>query len=133
MDSPALLRSVSVRLAAVDRFNYSYEWDAERSDSEDPGWHDMDLYADALYADPEMPVSHIFEFCGWLERRAAPHVQQLTVGLGELSLLGDPELSCDLSVTSALRRALKACTRLQVGGCSGRGFARCSSLCAALQ
>ncbi len=121
VDSPALLRGVSVRLAAVDKFNYSYEWDEDRSDSEDPGWHDMDLYADALYADPEMPVRHIFDFCGWLQRRAAPHVQQLTVRLGELNLLGEPELSCDQSVTSALRRAIKACTRLQVGGCKGGG------------
>ncbi len=110
VDSPELLRSVSVQLEATDPHDRSCSSDEDGSDSEGGGWFD------GCSDDPEAPIRHILGFFDWLEQRAAPHVERLTVDLGRLAFVLDFQMGCEDSVTSALCHALKACTRLQVGG-----------------
>lgn len=124
VDSPELLRHVSVRLAAVDP--------CECTDEEEEGYGSKGSgcgqeggrcgYQWSHEEDPERPVRHILRCFAWLRRRAAPHVEALTVSLGSLDLDDELEYALESAlerqedVTDALRTALNACTRLQVGG-----------------
>lgn len=124
MDSPPLLRRVSVSLAAIDPREASPPSDGSGSDYDGSYWQN-----NWRAEDPERPIRHILRFFGWLERRAAPHVEQLSISLGQLVI--DDEYEQEEYVTSELRCALHTCTRLRVGG-GWRGLQADKGRCAAV-
>lgn len=112
IDSPPLLACVSVQLEAHDPRDAADS--EEQSGSEGYDWDDWEAWGDM-----DRPIQHILDFCLWLERRAAPHVERLGVGLGQLALRFDRELESAESAALALCRALRACTKLQARAACG--------------
>lgn len=105
VDSPPLLRRVSVSLRAIGPDDA-----AEDSGSDGDGMYWWYNY----WQDPERPIQHILRFFGWLKRQAAPHVEQLSISLGQLVI--NNEIENEETITSELCCVLHTCTRLRVGG-----------------
>lgn len=110
INGPSLLAHVSVQQLEARE---PRDADMEQHSASEESW---DYSQDWVKTD--RPVQHILDFFDWLERRAAPHVQSLDVGLGELALPGTEGEWSEESVTDELRCALRACTNLRVGRCT---------------
>lgn len=101
VDSPPLLRDISVFLAAINPLEDALV------DSDSPILHDWYSH------DPDQPIQHVLECFRWLRKHAAQHVQRLAIELGQLVV--EQEYENQEVVIDVMRNALRACTQLQVG------------------
>lgn len=96
MDSPPLLRDISVFLAAINPLEDALV------DSDSPILHTWYSH------DPEQPIQHVLECFRWLRKHAAQHMQRLAIELGQLVV--EQEYENQGFVIDALRSTLCVCS-----------------------